>query len=141
MLLRSLSLIRNTTSTLRVLSEIVYLRLAVQALIHLVDFLMPRVRKITRQAIDTDLSEAQNARRKARERWIDMQIDMVIQFWPETKENMELMRIDFHTENDAYCDKLDDADRALINRVTTVILNQQLDLEDRIDERLGRQPD
>lgn len=122
-------------------SEVVYLRLAVQALIHLVDFLMPRVRKITRQAIDTDLSEAQNARRKARERWIDMQIDMVIQFWPETKENMELMRIDFHTENDAYCDKLDDADRALINRVTTVILNQQLDLEDRIDERLGRQSD
>jgi hypothetical protein len=108
---------------------------------NLVEFLMARIKKITRerQTIDTDLSEAQNARRKARERWIDIQLDMVLKFWPEQKEKVELLRIDLHAENDTYCDTLDDADRAIVNRVTVALLNQGLDLEDRIDERLSQQ--
>lgn len=123
------------------LSEVAYLRRAVWVLMNLVEFLMPRVRKITRHAIDTDLSDAQNSRRKAREHWIDVQLDIVLRFLPDKKGDIELARIDLHKENDVYCDSLDDADRAVINRVTAIVLNQALDMEDRIDERLSQQPD
>jgi hypothetical protein len=104
-----------------VLSEVAYLRRACWVLMNLVEFLMARIKKITR------------------ERWIDIQLDMVLKFWPEQKEKVELLRIDLHAENDTYCDTLDDADRAIVNRVTVALLNQGLDLEDRIDERLSQQ--
>lgn len=125
------------------IGEVAYLRMAVWVLMDLVEFLMARIKKITRerQAIDTDLADAQNTRRKARQRWIDIQIDMVLKFWPEHKKKLELLRIDLHSENDTYCDALDDADRAVINRVTAIVLNQALDMEDRIDERLSQQSD
>jgi hypothetical protein len=123
------------------IGEVAYLRRTTWVLMNLVEFLMARIKKITRerQAIDTDLADAQNTRRKAREHWIDIQIDMVLKFWPEHKAKLELLRIDLHSENDTYCDALDDADRAIINRVTAALLNQGLDLEDRIDERLSQQ--
>jgi len=102
---------------------------------------MPRVRKITRQSVDTDLAEAQNSRRRGRLDWINLQIDTAIKMWPEHREKLELYRIELHEGNDVYCDKLDDADRAVINRVTAIVLNQALEMEDRIDERLSQQSD
>jgi hypothetical protein len=105
---------------------------------NLVEFLMPRVRKITRQSVDVDLAQAQAGRRQGRLDWINLQIDVAIKMWPAHKEKLELYRIELHEGNDVYCDLLDDADRAVINRVTTIVLNQALDMEDRIDERLSQ---
>lgn len=92
---------------------------------------MARIKKITRQTVDDSMAIAQRARTEARREWVDHLIDAFIAVFPEKKTDLDLVRIDLHEPSDAYSEAQDNVDRVLVNRVTAIVLNHQLDEEER----------
>ena len=86
--------------------------------------------KTHRTTVGDALGEAQTRRTQGRLAWIDALVDSLIAVFPEKRSELETMRIDLHTENAAYVELLNAADLALINRVSAMLLNAQLDREE-----------
>lgn len=82
-----------------------------------------------RQPWEDALSMAQHDRTQARLAWIDHLVNSLIAVWPDKAPDLELMRIDLRDANDAYVETLNKADLALINRVSAMLLNEQLSRE------------
>lgn len=79
-----------------------------------------------RQPIDDTLGQAQTARTEARSSWIDLLVDQLKVVFPERGIHLEVVRIALKVGSAAYAETLNTADLALINRVTVMLLNEQL---------------
>lgn len=87
---------------------------------------MPRKRRTTSNDV---LANAQTARTEGRLAWFDFFLDRLIVVWPDKKNELELVRIDLHAANPVYTEILNDADRAVIDRVSVIVGNETLDRE------------
>ena len=87
-----------------------------------------------RQPIDDSLGQAQTARTDARHAWIDLLVDQLITVFPERADLLEVVRVELKRGSEEYAEKLNNADLALINRVTVMLLNEQLAREAGDDE-------
>ena len=79
-----------------------------------------------RQPIDDTLGQAQTARSEARHAWIDLLVDQLIVVFPDRGMMLEVVRVELKRGSEEYAEKLNNADLALINRVTVMLMNEQL---------------
>lgn len=87
-----------------------------------------------RRTGDGTLAAAQTARSEGREAWIDELMDALIAVFPDHRSAFELMRLDLRARNEEYTGRLNAVDRAVIDRVTTIVENYRLDTNDEIQK-------
>lgn len=92
---------------------------------------MAKLRSLKRQTVDDSLAIAQSERADARRAWVDGFVDALTIAFPEKKRQFEALRIDLHQASETYIDAQNNVDRVLVNRATAIVLNHQLDQEER----------
>lgn len=86
-------------------------------------------REARRAASEDALSVAQTRRTEARLSWIDTLFAELITVFPDKRDQLVAAQRACQEANAAYVETLNLADAALINRISAMLLNEQIDRE------------
>jgi len=94
-------------------------------------------RERRRATSESALSVAQTRRTEARLAWIDTLFTELIGVFPDKRDQLVAAQRACQEANTAYVETLTLADAALLNRITAMLLNEQIDRADG-DDKLRR---
>lgn len=118
--------------TLSVYAELALLRRTAAAAVRALELITEALvteREARHATTENALSVAQTRRTEARLAWIDLLFTELIGVFPDKRDQLVAAQRACQEANAAYVETLNFADAALLNRITAMLLNEQIDRE------------